>query len=754
MSPFLSLSCTSLIGRGTVAAPLSGNGTITASGGTLELVGAVSGPKLAIATTSASDLKIDGTATAAAVSITNANQTLEVGPTASLTLTGSQTISLGKIKLDGGTLTDTAGITLGGGSNSGTMTGFGTIAAAVPLGGSGTASSITATGGTLEVTGAVTGISTLAIGSGATDRLLLDAANSATSLTFAGSTGTLELNSNSTLTLVNPSAIGANTAKLDGVGTTQLTDTAGITLAGGTISGTGTVSGTTSITGYGTVSIPLTNADTITASGGTLDLTAAVSSGSAFQIANVLGSDLEFDSSVGASTTITFDGETGLLDLTKLANFQGTVAGFAPGDGIQVAGATSVALDSTGKMLTVFDGPTTLGTITLASSYAGDTFSVSNSTISVSLPSPPAPTVNNVISGPSNSDNATLNFSPVIPPDNALAVSANEVLMAENDVIEITNRTGTILQAKESLSTFFSAVDGGYSPLTDPRAIVDQISGNFIVSIDALMVDPFFGDVTGSAVLYAVSNTTDPTTGGWTFGQANTTYSIGNQTKWSDQPTIASDGTNLYITSAQFSMSPFGTSNDQYVANVATIIPLSTIPSGGTPVGWDLGNLADYRPATVPGWATLPGGEYFLGYTGSDSLQLRYYSNSSNSWTGNSISLGSVDVGNGTYTAGQEGSSVLLDAGDGAVANTVYANGYLYAVFEVVPPGTTQPAVHWVKIGVPSDSVVAQGNITGTAVGGSGAAVFNPSIAVDQNGDVLVNYTVGSPRCTRRLMPR
>jgi len=31
-------------------------------------------------------------------------------------------------------------------------------------------------------------------------------------------------------------------------------------------------------------------------------------------------------------------------------------------------------------------------------------------------------------------------------------------------------------------------------------------------------------------------------------------------------------------------------------------------------------------------------------------------------------------------------SSVLLDAGDGAVANAVYAKGYIYAVFEVYPP--------------------------------------------------------------------
>ena len=83
---------------------------------------------------------------------------------------------------------------------------------------------------------------------------------------------------------------------------------------------------------------------------------------------------------------------------------------------------------------------------------------------------------------------------------------------------------------------------------------------------------------------------------------------------------------------------------------------------------------------------------------------------------------------------------MLLDAGDGAVANAVYAKGYIYAVFEVIPPGSTLPAAHWVKIDTSNNSLVAQGNITGPG----GAAAFNPSIAVDANGDVLVNFTSGS----------
>jgi len=53
----------------------------------------------------------------------------------------------------------------------------------------------------------------------------------ATAVTFAGSTGTMEINTAGSLTVTNAMTVGANTVKLDGAGSTQLTDTAGITLA-------------------------------------------------------------------------------------------------------------------------------------------------------------------------------------------------------------------------------------------------------------------------------------------------------------------------------------------------------------------------------------------------------------------------------------------------------------------------------------------------------------------------------------------
>ena len=84
--------------------------------------------------------------------------------------------------------------------------------------------------------------------------------------------------------------------------------------------------------------------------------------------------------------TVTFNGGAGLLDLssTSLANFHGVLSGFAAGEGIKVANATSAALDGTGKILTVYNSQhTSLGTLAFNSSYTGDVFTVTGNTVSI-----------------------------------------------------------------------------------------------------------------------------------------------------------------------------------------------------------------------------------------------------------------------------------------------------------------------------------------------------------------------------------
>jgi len=122
----------SLSGFGTVAANLtrSGSGTadtITASGGNLDLTGTFgAGLVAAISAGSTSTLKFDNAATSnAAIAITSANQTLEIGSAGELTIGATQNVTLGTIKLDGGTIIDLGlgGISFGNGSNNGSLSG-------------------------------------------------------------------------------------------------------------------------------------------------------------------------------------------------------------------------------------------------------------------------------------------------------------------------------------------------------------------------------------------------------------------------------------------------------------------------------------------------------------------------------------------------------------------------------------------------------------------------------------------------------
>ena len=110
---------------------------------------------------------------------------------------------------------------------------------------------------------------------------------------------------------------------------------------------------------------------TITASGGTLEVSGAVDATTASTINIAAGATLKFDSTVGTGTVtpaVTFQSSTGVLDLTSttLANFKAHVAGFQPGDNIKVTGAASASLNGTANTLTVYNSSgTSIGIITL-----------------------------------------------------------------------------------------------------------------------------------------------------------------------------------------------------------------------------------------------------------------------------------------------------------------------------------------------------------------------------------------------------
>ncbi len=393
-----------------LAQDLHGNGSVTAGGGTLTLVGTVENSNFTIDPTTASTLTFNGTADSVdPISIDNANQTLQIGAGAHVTITGAESITNGTITLSGGTLVDDRdGLTIGSGA---TLSGFGTAGDVTLAGGTITQSTgtltlnsitgngmvngtitdaaITAQGGTLDLTGSIAGTSTLAIDLSTTATLKIDGTVvTSDAININQGTQTLEVGGGSASLTLGAAESVSNTAtlKLDG-GT--LTDAAGVTIGSGSnLSGQGVIAANTTVDGSGQV----------TATGGVLDLRGAVATNPTvdttgptdFQIANVTTSTLKFEGNVGTGTsnpTITFDGTQnglGKLDLTaegNLANFHGVVANFEAGTTITVSGnaGDTIELNANGHQLDVFNSSHVLQkSVALAGDYTGAGFTLVN----------------------------------------------------------------------------------------------------------------------------------------------------------------------------------------------------------------------------------------------------------------------------------------------------------------------------------------------------------------------------------------
>jgi hypothetical protein len=356
----VTISGGTISGSGILVAEVTASGLadITATGGTLDFTaGFTDSDDTLSLTISANDatLVIEGTSTANSLSFNGASGTLflaTVVGTGTLSLTNGLDVGSGTVQLGGAGTTLTApALTI----STGTITGAGLVQGTIDASG---AANITANGGTLEIQNQLTdngGTLTLTI-SGSADRLLLDFNSTANAVSFNGNSGTLELNSNGTfgLTVATQMAIGSGTVKLDSA-FSILTDTSGITLAGGTI------------IGLGKVDANLTGTGTVRASGGTLELVTAIgnSAGPTFEIANGASNVLQLDGTVGTGNTFAFLGAAGELGLGNDAGFNATVSGLNIGTST-ITPTTFVHIEGHAVTAVATTDTATTGTITLS----------------------------------------------------------------------------------------------------------------------------------------------------------------------------------------------------------------------------------------------------------------------------------------------------------------------------------------------------------------------------------------------------
>lgn len=368
-----------LSASGSLAVAVSDAGLINVSSGTLAVAGKVSGAgKFVVAASAVLDLAGGGTLAQAVGGL----GTLALGNAFAL---GGHTLTVSNVAVAQGAMLT------GNGALSGKLFDSGLVEAS---------------GGTLLLSGGVTGSGTLMAAAGAT-------VNIAKSSTIGGTLtgpGTIALTSASTLqvgavlsagTFLLEASLGVASGENLAPGKDNFelrTSSAGqsLTVAGvsnlaftnsGTLSagGPGTcrlqaaltntalvesLSGTFALVGGST-----NNSGTISALGGTLMIRTDVQGTGKLDIGTI--STLWLEAGAVASQTASFTAAGGTLELGGPASFLGHIAGFGASDVIELAAAAATTLSYAGGVLTVDDGSTAVAQLHFNGSYTSASFSLS-----------------------------------------------------------------------------------------------------------------------------------------------------------------------------------------------------------------------------------------------------------------------------------------------------------------------------------------------------------------------------------------
>jgi hypothetical protein len=417
-------------GSGTLTGPVTLDGTVGATGGKLVVTGALSDTSHGtltgggVSAAAASTLTLVGNAIAVdagEITLAGVGSAIIFGTTAidkslnMIAANGTLAVDSGRVfdaTSQSGKFTDDGLLSLGGGTfeskvltiaAGARVSGFGTIASAIS-----NHATITASGGTLVLTRALTAAGALAAASGAT--LELSAGGTLTAPVSGG--GTLGLGGATTFAAGASLALArvdetANATLAQGVSLTNAAShdfnvaagTGAALTLGGASGDRFTNDGSFAATGAGTETVSLafvnaglasasagtlsfagavTNSGTISAIGGTVDIATSVAGTGTLDVG--AGGTLALALGAGAGQTADFTASTGLLDLSHALDFAGAIGGFAGIDTIELANTTETSFGFSGGVLTVKDGGTIVASLHFTGSYTQSEFGVTNDT--------------------------------------------------------------------------------------------------------------------------------------------------------------------------------------------------------------------------------------------------------------------------------------------------------------------------------------------------------------------------------------
>lgn len=328
-----------------------------------------------------------------------------------------------------------------------------------------------------------------------------------------------------------------------------------------------------------------------------------------------------------------------------------------------------------------------------------------------------------------------------IPPDTHGAVGPSHLMVVLNTQIRIQTRTGVAVSTI-SLDQFWSGMPGpwgGGDPATfDPKVLYDPYNNRWIFTVVA------DGDELTSAVLVAVSKTSDPT-GAWYRYKVDADPSTNiNVAAWADYPSLGFNKNWIVVT-----INMFGITDGTFKRSHIYAFDKAKLYAGTGPfkVFKDVDGFTQAPAITYDN--TLNPLYLVEDWNGTSQLRIRslggtaaaptytatkFFPTSPTPWNFNPP--------NGDDFAPQKGSNKKIQVNDSRIQNVVYRAGSLWCVQTIFLPGSpstpTRSAIQWWEL-TPTSAVVKQRGRIDDATGVKFYAF--PSIAVNAIKDVLIGYS-------------
>ena len=344
------------------------------------------------------------------------------------------------------------------------------------------------------------------------------------------------------------------------------------------------------------------------------------------------------------------------------------------------------------------------------------------------------------------------------PPDTIAAVGPGHVVEMVNTEIAIYTKAG-VQVFQQDLSQFFASVQTG-NALSDPFVMYDEQSQRFVVGVLDINVS-FFGTVSSDRLLFAVSDSSDPTadtTGdGKAFTEMHTvdlTESVPAGTVFGDYPRVGWNADGYAVT---FNMFTTGFFNTYDHASVLWVDKASATDANNASFSFRLTDVpggvssATLAPATMHGSiASTPG-----------APQPMYFVEEKLDANGNPVGNGMrvvtatslltspafqfTDVGVASYTAppaaAQKGTTALMSTNDSRVLNAEWRGSQLAAAQTVGVAGDSQAHARWYLFDTSGVPALSQ---QGTIGVGSGSHSYFPSVAIAPSGDLGMTFIQSS----------